>query len=680
MKNHHLWGHSKYRAIHISVILFLVLDFSILISNFVISSEISQDAISINLSGRQRLLSQKMVKALLQIYVEHGNNTSASWQELAVAYQQFDETLEAFNSGRTVTGGDGQPVFLKAVDNTRAKHIVKQGINIWKPYREKLRPILTTKNTRVTIEKLQAAIAYASQHNLKLLDLMNRLTSELEQTTNRKAITLQIIQIGGMILVLLNFLVLFFYSFRKLKKTDAFLLQAHQKINALNQRIKAENIELAAEVEVTNRKLIQFLDAMPICVIVLDAGGKLFYSNQKIKHIFGNEVIPEATLEQLYSVYKIYKAGTHQRYPSENLPIMQALKGQSSTVDDVEIHQPDRVVSVEILGTPIFDNNNNVTYAITTWQDITARKQAETERERFTKELQSFNKAYERFVPREFLSLLNKQSVVDIQLGEQIEKEMTILFSDIRGFTSLSEKMTPQQNFDFINAYLSQMEPIIAQHHGFIDKYIGDAIMALFPISADDAVRGAIAMLKALRAYNALQKSPHSSRAIVGSKNEPIEIGIGLNTGPLMLGTVGGENRMDGTVISDAVNLASRVEGLTKIYHTPLLITEQCYLKLVDPLQYEIRVIDAVKVKGKSEVVTIYEIYDAQPNESIALKNQTRDDFELGFVLYHSEEVLDAKPLFEKVLQINKKDKAAQVYLQRCEHFFAKSLKFSHLQ
>ena len=265
---------------------------------------------------------------------------------------------------------------------------------------------------------------------------------------------------------------------------------------------------------------------------------------------------------------------------------------------------------------------------------------------------------FHKFVPQKFLKLLNVENCDHIKLGHCVEKTMTIMFSDIREFTALSEKMTPQENFKFINDYLSLMEPIIDGYHGFVDKYIGDGIMALFPTSADDAVQGALAMLKQLAKYN---QNQHSEDLL------PIQIGIGLHTGPLMLGTVGGPNRMDGTVISDAVNLASRVEGLTKIYGTPLLITEQTHIKLADPLEYHIRVIDAVKVKGKSEVVTVYEIYDAEPSENLALKDQTRDNFEEGFVLYHWEEYQDAQPFFEKVLQVNENDKAAQIYLERCE-------------
>jgi two-component system sensor histidine kinase ChiS len=212
--------------------------------------------------------------------------------------------------------------------------------------------------------------------------------------------------------------------------------------------------------------------------------------------------------------------------------------------------------------------------------------------------LYQLNKAYERFVPHEFLSLLNR-SIVDVQLGDQVEKEMTILFSDIRGFTSLSEKMTPQETFNFINSYLNQMAPIIDQHHGFIDKYIGDAIMALFPTHADDAVEAAIAMIEKLDEYNDGRKK---------AGYLPIQIGIGLNTGKLMLGTVGDKDRMDGTVVSDAVNLASRIEEMTKNYDASLLISESTYSALTHSDRYSVRTRDRVEVKGKSEPVTVYEI------------------------------------------------------------------------
>jgi class 3 adenylate cyclase len=272
----------------------------------------------------------------------------------------------------------------------------------------------------------------------------------------------------------------------------------------------------------------------------------------------------------------------------------------------------------------------------------------------YSKEL---NVAYERFVPQEFLNCLGKNNVVDVHLGDQVEREMTIMFSDIRDFTPLAESLSPQEVFDFLNSYLGQMEPIISEHHGFIDKYIGDAIMALFPTNADDALSSAIAMLKILFKYNEL---------LARSEYPTIDIGIGMNTGPLILGTVGGQHRMDGTVISDAVNLAARTEELTKRYHTALLITEHTYNKLRNPHDYKIRKLDQVKVKGKSIIVTIYEVFDANTENLIALKQQTLLDFEQGVRLYHENKCDAACDYFKKVLDINPDDKVAEVYLQRC--------------
>ncbi len=279
--------------------------------------------------------------------------------------------------------------------------------------------------------------------------------------------------------------------------------------------------------------------------------------------------------------------------------------------------------------------------------------------ERMNQELLALNKAYARFIPRQFLKLLNKDSILDIELGIQTERDMTILFSDIRGFTALSETMSPQQNFDFINAYLSRMEPVIDAHGGFVDKYIGDAIMALFPSSATEAVQGAIEMLHTLQIYN-------EERQAQGL--EIIRIGIGLNTGAMMIGTVGGINRMDGTVISDAVNIASRIEHLTKVYGVGLLITEQTYQQLTNPKEnFNIRLIDSVQVKGKRARITVYEVFDADTAEQINLKQATLKAFTQGLKLYHARDFTEARTHFESVLKINKEDQVAKIYLARCQ-------------
>ena len=160
-----------------------------------------------------------------------------------------------------------------------------------------------------------------------------------------------------------------------------------------------------------------------------------------------------------------------------------------------------------------------------------------------------------RFVPQKFLKLLGKESIRDVELGNQVKKEMSIFFSDIRDFSAISEKMTPQESFNFINAYLGRMEPVIHRNSGFIDKYMGDSIIALFPERADDALDCAIEAHAEVEDFN---------RYLAKAGYEPIKIGVGLNTGMMMLGTIGGKDRIEGTVISDAVNMAARIEKMNK--------------------------------------------------------------------------------------------------------------------
>ena len=390
----------------------------------------------------------------------------------------------------------------------------------------------------------------------------------------------------------------------------------------------------------------------------MDASGKPYYSNRAAIQLLGKEVIAEVTNEQIPEVYQMYQAGIEREYPSAELPTARALRGESATADDMEIHQGDKIIPIEAWGTPIYDEKDNISYAIVAFQDITERKKAETERIRFTNELFQLNKAYERFVPNQFLQFLNKSSIIDVELGDQVQLEMSVLFSDIRDFTTLSESMNPEENFRFINSYLSRMEPVINENNGFIDKYIGDAIMALFSGEADNAVKAGIAMLHRLGEYN--QHRAHSGYA-------PIQIGIGINTGTLMLGTVGGQNRMEGTVISDAVNLASRVEELTKNYGVSLLITDQTYSRLTNKNQYAIRTLDTVKVKGKSQAVAVMEVFDADPPAIKQGKLATLALWQEALWLYNQGNLADAGKLFADCWRLNEGDRVARMYFNRCQ-------------
>ena len=274
--------------------------------------------------------------------------------------------------------------------------------------------------------------------------------------------------------------------------------------------------------------------------------------------------------------------------------------------------------------------------------------------------LQQTEAAYSRLIPRQLLTLLERDSIIDVKLGDQIERKLTIMFSDIRDFTPLSESMTPGENFEFINSYLSQMEPVIGKHRGIIDKYMGDTIMALFTQSADDAVTGSIAVLEKLVDYNA-------GRGRAGYV--PIHIGIGLNTGMVIIGTVGGTNRMDSTVVGDAVNLASRIEEATKTYHAPLLISQNTLYDLADPSKYDIRFLDRIRVKGKTQPLSIYEVFDNDLADLRLGKRASKAKFEEAIAYYHLKKIPQAIDLLGDCIKIAPKDIPAHIYMARCEEF-----------
>lgn len=284
--------------------------------------------------------------------------------------------------------------------------------------------------------------------------------------------------------------------------------------------------------------------------------------------------------------------------------------------------------------------------------------------EALSENLKKYNLAYSRFVPQEFLRFLKKQSILDIRLGDQVQAEMTVLFVDIRSFTAISERMSPKENFDFLNEYLGRIGPLIRKNNGFIDKYIGDGLMALFPEKAEDALQAALDIQRAIQTFNEEQ---------VLRGRPAIAVGAGIHTGRLMLGTVGEQERMDGTVISDAVNLASRIEGLTKTYGASIVISEESLVRLEDPTKFCYRFLGKVRVKGKTQPVSVFEIFDLDPKEMRIVKQVTRKEFEKGIMALHRGDFNEARKLFEGILRANPEDEAARLYLRKLNRLVIKA-------
>ncbi len=270
-----------------------------------------------------------------------------------------------------------------------------------------------------------------------------------------------------------------------------------------------------------------------------------------------------------------------------------------------------------------------------------------------------------KFVPYEFIGSLGHKVITDVKLGDQVEKNVTVLFTDIRDYTSLSEQMTPEQNFQFVNAYNARMGPIIRNHNGFINQYLGDAIMALFPESAEKSLHAAIEMQRNIREFNILQKE----------KNLPgIRMGIGMHTGPLIMGITGDKDRLDATTISDAVNTASRIESLTKYYKANIILSEFTLQQIPYPAMFHLRYLGKVQVKGKQSSVGILECFSSDNEEQVNKKERTLLYFNEGIQHYLNKSFASAIKCFEYVISINPEDNTAQFFLDNSIHYLQKGV------
>ena len=301
----------------------------------------------------------------------------------------------------------------------------------------------------------------------------------------------------------------------------------------------------------------------------------------------------------------------------------------------------------------LFSTDENQTMAILT---IAFSRIAKEIKALFRKQVQ-LTEAYQRFVPEQLLESLDKKSILDVKLGNQVQKEMTILFSDIRSFTNISEKLEPAENFKFVNDYLAAVVPSIRKYDGYVDKYIGDAIMALFTKKSSDAVYSAIDMLSKLDKLN-------KRRVKEGLPN--ISIGIGINTGSVMLGTLGVPDRMEGSVISDTVNLSARLEELTKFYKVPLIVSSETEKML--PHSILRREIDEIEVKGKTNKTRIFEVFHWETKKVRDKKVALASVFNKALNIFRENDFKNCKIQLREYEKQLEGDPILNLYLERCKN------------
>jgi predicted ATPase/class 3 adenylate cyclase len=290
-------------------------------------------------------------------------------------------------------------------------------------------------------------------------------------------------------------------------------------------------------------------------------------------------------------------------------------------------------------------------------QLLAAQVSISIENARLYKDQQRLIEAQRRFVPSQFLESLDRHDIARVDLGENVAKTMSVMFADLRGFTPLAERLDPRSIIDLLNRYFLSMEQEISRAGGFIDSFAGDEIKVLFDTSADAAVRAGIAMWRALESYN--QRAAALGQPV-------LNVGVGANTGPVVLGTVGGKERIQCTVIGDTVNLASRIEQLTKVYGARFLIGEHMFRSLREPEAFALRRVDRVAVKGKNVAVDLYEVIDAEAPERRAAKLATRALLQSALEKYFGRDFDAALALFEQVSAADPGDVVPLLFAERC--------------
>lgn len=421
-------------------------------------------------------------------------------------------------------------------------------------------------------------------------------------------------------------------------------------------------------------KLAQTIGAKSISAITLDEAARVIKSKSGVVVLWDEEkkrlVVEASTDELFFDEEKI----------NQQLALLMGLilSGQSEILTNISSLQNAGIISPEtrsiiysalkvnhrIMGAIIFASNDAEEYSAGSLKLLTTLALQSSSaiessllyekniREAQEKEavMRRIFDATGKFVPYEFLKSLGHELITDVKLGDQVEKIVTVLFTDIRNYTSLSEMMTPEETFGFICLLNARLGPIIRKHNGFINQYLGDSIMAIFPSAASDALAAAIDIQREVTEFNKIRQEANKLT---------IQIGIGMHTGPLIMGITGDYDRMDACTISDTVNTASRVESLTKHYKASILLSDATLKKIADPENFHLRNLGFVQLKGKLSSLNIHECFSCNSESELDKKLETLQVFNDGVSFYLNKLFKNANESFRRVIEADPEDRTA---------------------
>ncbi len=451
------------------------------------------------------------------------------------------------------------------------------------------------------------------------------------------------------------------------KKLGTEVLNLYQELNLifnfsekLAQLIEPEAIAQTALNEArhliaSNAGVVVLFDEQSERLNLLASSGKIFFSSDdinnnesiilKIAGIGQSEIITDAKVLQTINELQL------QSIIYASLKVNHKVMGAIILFNDQPVQYT--AGDLKLLTTLALQSSSAINSALLYEKNIRESRERE-------EAMRRIHEITVKFVPHEFIRALGHDVITDVKLGDQVEKNVTVLFSDIRGYTSFSEQMTPEENFSFVCSFNELMGPVIRKNNGFINQYLGDAIMAIFPVSASDALTAAIEMQMSVQEFNKKREL----------KNQlPIEIGVGMHTGSLIMGITGDMDRMDATTISDTVNTASRIESLTKYYKGNIIISEDTFQQINNRAVFHFRHLGLVQLKGKQASISIYECFSGNTIQALQNKLSTLSLFNEGIQHYLNKSFAKANNVFQKVAEVDPNDLTAQFFLTNTTRF-----------
>jgi adenylate cyclase len=429
------------------------------------------------------------------------------------------------------------------------------------------------------------------------------------------------------------------------KRGGPFTPEDETRLRAFTAQIASslENAKLFADVQAMRNYNEAMLQSMSNGVVTFDEEGRVQTCNAAGIRILrrNSDVVVGHSATELFGDENHWLRERMQRVAEQLEPEL---------VMDAELRIADETVSVNVTVLPLLGEEGEHLGTLVMIEDISSEKRVRS--------------TLARYMDPDLADRLLDSSSEELLGGT--ESIATVLFSDVRGFTTLSERLGPHGTVAMLNEYFELMVDCISEQEGMLDKFIGDAIMAVFglPLPGEDdedrALRAAIAMIRSLRGWN-------GERERLG---EPlVDMGIGLNTDAVVAGNIGSPRRMDYTLIGDGVNLASRLEGACKQYSARILLSESTRAQLRGV--YRLREVDRVLVKGKTRPVSIYECLDYHDERSFPNLMETLANFSEGLTHYRDRDFEKAVHWFEEALKANTGDKLSDLYVARCLRLIA---------